>query len=297
MYSHLAIAALLVCSFTPFLTNAQECDNSRRTDASQQTKIVIASVEFPTNDNLSDELRTQLRKNIEEKEISIGVEKPDSDWLDELNEVAARDTLMNAGYFHAQLRTIPFLIRAEAHQRYYALRIEAETGPLFRMGEVQFENATVFTNDELRKQVRLIAGEPFSLLNAWKAVESITQMYRTKGYIDLMIEPVIDVDDEKQQINLTFKLTEEAQYRVGSVEILGLNDQAKKHLMDSLQPSQVFDMSVLRSFQEANEQAVELRRDRRNHTVDVVVDFQKKHCTKAVYSSESGIRAIDMARL
>jgi hypothetical protein len=79
-------------------SDAQECDTTRRKDVSEQIKIVISGVEFPTNDNLSHELRTQLRENIEEREISIDPRQPDSYWLDELNEVTARDTLMNAGY-------------------------------------------------------------------------------------------------------------------------------------------------------------------------------------------------------
>jgi len=279
-YLRLAAAALLAGSFTPFPSNAQECDSSHRTDTSQQIRIVITSVEFPTNDHLSDELRTQLRENIEEREISIDPEQPDSHWLDELNEVTARDTLMNAGYFKAQLQTIPFLIHAEAHQRTYALRIEAQSGPLFRLGEVRFENATVFSNDELRKQARLTIGEPFSLAGTRSAIESIGRLYGTKGYIDETTEPVIQVDDEKQQIDLTFKLSEEAQYRVRTVEIHGMDDATKKRLADRLEPGRILDMSVLKSLRDEAERNVEIRRSTREHTVDIVVDVLKKSCVE-----------------
>jgi len=187
---------------TSHASYAQECAPAHWTDTSQ-IKIVIASVEFPAHDNFSDDLRGQVMRNVEEREITIDAATPDSDWLDELSEVTARDTLMNAGYFHAQLRTIPFLIRAEAHQRTYAVRIEADTGPLFRLSAVYFENAIVFTNDELKKQARLTSGEPFSLAGTRRAIESIARLYRTKGYIDATIEPVVQVDDEKQQIDLT----------------------------------------------------------------------------------------------
>lgn len=188
---------------------------------------------------------------------------------------------MNGGYFHAQIQATPFLIRAEARQRTYAVRIEAETGPLFRLGEVRFENATAFPLRELRKQLPM-TGELFSLLQVRRAIESISRMYRTKGYIDLTIEPVMDADEENQKINLTLKLSEEVQYRVGSVKILGADDATKNRLTQQLALDSVFDMAVLDSLWAGDERSVEIRRHTRERTVGVTVDVHKKDCVQNV---------------
>ena len=278
VYLRFAAAALLA-GFASILSNAQDCDPHYK-DA-PNIKVIIASVEFPANDNLPEELHTQLKENVQKTEIGIDADTPDSTWLDELNEVAA-ESLMNVGYFHAQARTTPFLIRAEPHQRTYAVRIEAEAGPFFRLGAVQFENGTVFTEDELRKRARLTAGEPFSLARTRKAIESISKLYGTKGYIDVTIEPVMRVDDEKQQIDLTFKLSEEAQYRVGTLEILGMDEAAKIRLADRLPPGRVLDMSLLKSPRGEDDRYIEIRRNTREHTADVLVDIRKKRCDQNV---------------
>jgi outer membrane protein assembly factor BamA len=272
-------AAALLAGFASILSNAQDCDPHHR-DTSK-IKVIIASVEFPANDNLPEELRTQLKENVQKTEIGIDADTPDWNWFDELNGVSA-ESLMNAGYFHAQVRTTPFLIRAEAHERTYALRIDSQAGALFRLGAVQFENGTVFTEDELRKRARLTAGEPFSLARTRRAIESISRLYGTKGYIDVTIEPVMRVDDEKQQIDLTLKLSEEAQYRVGTLQTLGMDDAAKNRLADRLPPGHILDMSLLKSPRGEDDRYIEIRRNTRQHTADVVVDIRKKSCDQNV---------------
>jgi len=278
MYLRIAAAALLA-GFSSILLNAQDCDPHHK-DASK-IKVIIASVEFAANDNLPEELRTQLKENVQKTEIGIDADTPDWNWFDELNEVTT-ESLMNAGYFHAQVHTTPFLIRAQADQRTYALRIDAQAGTLFRLGAVRFENGTVFTEDELRKRARLTIREPFSLARTRRAIESISRLYGTKGYIDVSIEPVMQVDDEKQQIDLTLKLSEEAQYRVGTLEILGMNEATKNRLADRLPPGHILDMSLLKSPRGEDDRYVEIRRNTGEHTADVVVDIRKKSCDQNV---------------
>jgi outer membrane protein assembly factor BamA len=281
MYLRIAAAALLA-AFASILSNAQDCD-PHHTDASK-IKVIIASVEFPANDKLPEELRTQLKESVQKTEIGIDADTPDWNWLDELNEVAA-ESLMNAGYFHAQARATPFLIRAEPRQRTYALRIDAQAGTLFRLGAVQFENGTVFKEDELRKRARLTASEPFSLARTRRAIESIVSLYGTKGYVDATIEPVMRMDDEKQQIDLTLKLSEEAQYRVGTLEILGMDDAAKNRLAGRLPLGHILDMSVLNPRGE-DDRYIEIRRNTRELTADVVVDIRKKRCDQVAQANQ-----------
>jgi outer membrane protein assembly factor BamA len=282
MHLRLTLAALFAALVTPYIANSgpQECENasSRPINPVQQVKIAISSVEFPIDDNLSDELRTKLRRNLEQKQFSVATGEPDTEWLDELNEVVVRDVLANAGYFKAQPRTTPYLIRAEADQQFYAVRIEAKSGPLYRLGEIQFANATVFAKDNLRKLVRLMPGEPFDLSRIREAIESIARLYSTKGYIDATVEPRMDIDDDKGQINLTMLVTEEAQYRVGTVEILGLKNGARNRLMDRLETGLVFDASVLQGFLDENERNVSFHRYTQDRTADIVLDVRKRDC-------------------
>jgi outer membrane protein assembly factor BamA len=187
-YRRLAAVVFFSSFVALFASNAtpQECNPvSGTVDAPRRIKINIVSVEFPTDDTLSDEMRTQLRREIKKHDLSVDSGAPDSDWLGELNDVVVRNVFANAGYFLAQTSTTPFLIRAEAQQRSYAVRIDVENGVLYRLGELQFENVTVFPQDELRKLARLKTGEPFDVGKVRGTIESISKLYGTKGYIAL----------------------------------------------------------------------------------------------------------------
>lgn len=72
-YLRLAAAALLAGS-SPL--PAQQCAPAKE---SQQVKIVIASVEFPVNDTLPEELRAEIRKKAQEHEVSVDAGTPDKD--------------------------------------------------------------------------------------------------------------------------------------------------------------------------------------------------------------------------
>lgn len=282
-YTYLRLAASVLSSGVVVLfasnARAQECDKaSHSAESPKQIKINIASVEFPTNDTLSDELRTQIRKEIKKQSFSIDSGAPDSEWLDRLNEVVVRNVLQNAGYFLVQTTTTPFLIRAEAGQRFYAVRIDADPGPLFRLSSLQFESVTVFPQDEVRKLARLKVGEPFDVGKVRGTIESISKLYATKGYIDVTIEPRFEIDDQKKQIDLTLTLSEEVQYRIGTVEISGLDNEAKNRLASQLAPGSIFDGSTLNNFLDEAGRNVTYNRHTAERTVDIVLDAGKSGC-------------------
>jgi outer membrane translocation and assembly module TamA len=291
IYLRLSAAALFVSLITPCLSPAtsQDCDGAsqRPKDMPRTIKVIIASVEFQDGDGLPEEIHAQIKKDIK-KEFSTGPGTPDMDWVNELDEVAVRGALQEAGYFKAQASTTPYLIRAEAHQLKYAIRIEIESGPQFRLGKIQFADFTVFTEEELRKEVQLATGEIFDVAKIRDALDSIRRLYLAKGYIDLTIEPQMEIDDEKHQIALVLKVSEEAQYRVGTVEILGVEEKMKKRLAALLEPGEIFDVSALTRFMKENvsllpegataERDVYVRRDMQDRTVDITVDVRPRGC-------------------
>jgi outer membrane translocation and assembly module TamA len=293
IYLQLSAAALFVSLGTPCFShgNSQECygTSQRSKDTPRPIKVIIASVEFQDGNGLPEELQAQIKRGIKQ-EFTVGPGTPDMDWVNELDEVAVRGALQNAGYFKAQGHTTPYLIRAEAHQLQYAVRIEIESGAQYRIGEIRFADFTVFTQEELRKQVQLAAGEIFDVAKIRDTLDSIRRLYLAKGHIDVTIEPQMEIDDEKHQIAVMLKLSEEAQYRVGDVEILGVEEKMKKRLAALLEPGQIFDATALTRFMKENEsflpegvsveRNVYVRRDVQDRTVDITVDVRPKVCSE-----------------
>jgi len=70
-------------------------------------------------------------------------------------------------------------------------------------------------------------------------------------------------------------LSEGLQYRVRTLEILGMDDAARNLLADRLPPGHILDMSLLKSLRDED---IEVRRNTHEHTVDITVDVRKRDC-------------------
>ena len=294
IYLRLSAAALFVSLMTPCLSQAtsQECDGAsqRLKDTPRPIKVIIASVEFQDGDGLPEELHAQIKRDIAKQDFRVGPGTPDMDWVNELDGAVLLDALQKAGYFKAQPHTTPYLIHAEAHQLQYAVRIDVESGPQYRVGKIEFADFTAFTEEDLWKQVQLATGEVFDVGKIRDTLNSILRLYQAKGYIDLTIEPQMEIDDEKHQIALVLKVSEEAQYRVGTVEILGVEEKMKKRLAALLEPGEIFDAAALTRFMKENasllpegaslERNLYVRRDTQDRMVDITVDVRPKVCSE-----------------
>jgi outer membrane protein assembly factor BamA len=300
MYWRFGIPALFVTLSIPhpLWAQSQECidTHSSTPAAAQEIKINIVGVEFRGEDPLSDGIRAKLVNDIQSTSFSVEPGASDSDWVLELDEVGITGFLRDQGYFKAKTETTPYMISAEPRRRSYVVAVRIESGPEYRLGEIQFANVTAFAPAELRKQARLAEGEIFDVSKIRDAIESIDRLYSARGYIDTTVEPQTKINDQTQQIDLVMKLNESEQYRVGAVEIHGLETKAENLLKPLLEHGRVFDGTSVPRFLEENrhllptdaspERNIRVRRDVRNSTVDIVLDFRR--CPQTL-ETENGI--------
>lgn len=290
MHLRHCISVLLATLTLPHLVSAQShlCADSSTLEptAGERIGINIVSVEFRGENSLSDEIRAKLVEEIEKSNLTVPAASSDADWIEELNEVVVRGVLADHGYFTARPQTTPHLIKAELHRRNYVVTLEIESGLQYHLGDIRFKNVTAFATEELRKQIDLQPGELFNVSKIREAINSIYRLYSGSGYIDTTITPDTTIDKEKQRIDLVMTLHENKQYRVGTIEILGLGTDAASHLTALLRPGAVFDGNLLHRFFKENrsllpedtspEKVSFIGRDSRSGTVAIVLDF--RHC-------------------
>ena len=92
------------------------------------------------------------------------------------------------------------------------------------------------------------------------------------------------IDEAHETIDMVLRINEEAQYRVGSIEFLGVNTVTREKLLESLPKSgQVFDGTRLGEFFKVNRAIlpsdvssddVNVRRDPKSKTVAILFDFR-----------------------
>jgi outer membrane protein assembly factor BamA len=62
------------------------------------------------------------------------------DWVGEILQAYVRTALPDRTYFRVLVTATPHLIRALQGELHYALSVEIESGPQYRLGDVHFAN-------------------------------------------------------------------------------------------------------------------------------------------------------------
>jgi outer membrane protein assembly factor BamA len=251
---------------------------------SKKIKINIVGVEFRGGNPFSDEMRTKLVTAIQRAEIEVSPQESDTDWANALRAQTVVRALRAQGYMGASSEVTPYLVKAESEQLDYVVSFKIEAGPQYRIGVMQVQDATVFAQRDLRAQILLNTGEIYNGDVVLQGIELMKQLYRTKGYIEMTAGITQSIDRSKLLINTYVEVQEGAQYRVGSLEILGLGSQAKNFLRSIPKPGEIFDSRSLTDFLRENkyllpvntsEKDIAVLRNSEDGTVEIILDFRR----------------------
>ena len=250
----------------------------------QTIKAPIHNVTF-TNDAIfpqekEDEIAKRLR---EEKVRPDALDKDVSSMADEAAE-RARAAYQDIGYFKVQVEGKAVPVATNPPQ--YDITIQTRfVGQQYRLGDLTIVKTASFPTQQLRDLFPIQRGEVFSREKIAKGLEGLRGLYGAEGYINFTAVPDTEFDDESGNINLNIDIDEGKQFRVRSVEILGLDSEVEARvLMDiDLKPgdiysSEVWERSLLKFHDLARNpgpNAFDKRLDERDGWVDVVLDFRK----------------------
>ena len=117
-------------------------------------------------------------------------------------------------------------------------------GQLYYLGEFSVENATVYTADELLKELRLKKGDPFSPQGVDDAAIAIRDYYTSSGYLNTRVRGERVPNMETRQIDVVFRVRESEKFYVESINVEG-NTKSKSRVIIrelALTPGDIFDL-------------------------------------------------------
>jgi outer membrane protein assembly factor BamA len=136
----------------------------------------------------------------------------------------------------------------------------------------------------LRGLLPLQRGELFNGERVRTGLDNLRVAYAREGYVDMTAEPDTEIDEAHGTIDMVLKIDQQTQYRVGSIEFLGVNTVTREKLTEALPKSgQIFDGTRLEEFFEVNRAIlpsdvsrddVNVRRDPKARTVAIMFDFR-----------------------
>lgn len=212
-------------------------------DVNEGTEVRIREISFDGNEAFSD---GKLRKVLETKEKTWLSWLTGSGKLDEVefkeDLERLRDFYRDEGFLDIQIDETQVEFASVKANR-IAINIRVKEGRRYYLGDLSFENATIFTTDELRSQLRIQPGDVFSPSQVDQAVAAIRDYYGAHGYLESSVRAERVPNLDTGRIDVTFRISESEKFYVESIKIEG-NTKTKAQVIIrelALRPGDVFD--------------------------------------------------------
>ena len=111
------------------------------------------------------------------------------------------------------------------------IKIRIHEGKRLKIGQIAFGGNTVFTEAELKGELRLQEEAPFSEERFSAGVERVLRLYSEHGHPKVNISPVdFDLDAGRETINLNLKVDEGPIVKISQVKVEGLQ-KTRQHVL------------------------------------------------------------------
>jgi outer membrane protein assembly factor BamA len=222
---------------------AQTCPT--REDQLPEEKAPVDRVTFLGADLLPNEMQWQIAEQIR-RGTRVVWEKEDVSALADEAAERTRAAYQNKGYFKVEVTGLA--VRAIEDTELYDLVVRVSgQGKRYRLGDLTFSQATVFSTSKLRDLFPIKRGDIFSRDKIVEGLEKIRRLYLSDGYINLTAVPSTGFDEAHSVIDLEVNIDQGKQFRVRSIEVLGADEDAKSRILKdlALKPGDVYNSGVL----------------------------------------------------
>jgi len=103
-------------------------------------------------------------------------------------------------------------------------------GKIYSTSRVEWKGNSAMTTSEVAALVHLPPGEPADAVRLLSDLENVGKLYRSRGYMTVQIKPQAQFDDEHSTVHYDLNVVEGDLYKMGELEILGLDTQAKARM-------------------------------------------------------------------
>jgi outer membrane protein assembly factor BamA len=180
----------------------------------------------------------------------------------------------------------PTVVQDDGRQTLVDVMVPVHTGRQYRLAGIKFSGNTAFPDTTLQAAFHVKAGEAANVPELEKDLQSVRQIYGTRGYMD----PTIKADSQREdsQFTLTYavSIVEGDVYKMGEVKFRGLDSPTRTRLENewTLHTGDTYDASYVGRFVEQAykeigdwHSSVHEILDPQAKTVDVTVHFDPPH--------------------
>ena len=292
--ARLAVIAAGALLFSPGMY--AQCDSrSLRVKDRAYPKIIIHDVKFDGEITLPESDTEQFASKLKKEELYA-----EPHWVDEM-EARARGLWQDRGFFQVLVDLETSIFSTDSSGEHVFLDFHVQEGSKHWLKEIRFRkseddeegvaadsesdsaaslSALIFPTDQLRKAFPLQDGELFRADKVRDGLDALKKLFGSSGYIDFVATPLTVINDEDHKVILTIELYLEKQYRLESVEAIGLAPNQERELQSAIPTGEIFRwdsfVKIAQSFAppDWSPDRIGLSRNTRTGLVDATIDFR-----------------------
>jgi outer membrane protein assembly factor BamA len=186
----------------------------------ESLEIRIRNVEFPgAVPDLLPGLQAASRKLTGTPYVRTSLAKvAEVDFL----PVCLKDGYLKASFAKADARLVS---QANGEVEVDAI-VPVTPGNVYSTSSADWKGNSVIKTGELASLLHLPPGQPADAVRLFHDIEKVGKLYRSRGYMTVQIKPDAQLDDEKGTVHYDLNIVEGDLYKMGELEILGLDTQA-----------------------------------------------------------------------
>jgi outer membrane protein assembly factor BamA len=104
-------------------------------------------------------------------------------------------------------------------------------GKVYSTSGVEWKGNSAIATSEVAPLLHLATGQPADAVRLLGDIDSVGKLYRSRGYMAVQIKPTAQFDDEKGNVHYDVNVVEGDLYKMGELEITGLDTQAKARML------------------------------------------------------------------
>ena len=161
-------------------------------------------------------------------------------------------------------------------------------GKVYTASEVVWKGNSAVKVEELQQLIHMPAGEPANAVRLMNNLGDVRKLYRSRGYMAAQVTPDPTINDENNTVHYDLNVVEGDQYKMGELEIAGLDTGATAHLQSAwtLHEGDPYNADYAKKFLEETNRlvptgvpwAISIHEavNAKDKTVDVTIRFQAK---------------------
>jgi outer membrane protein assembly factor BamA len=161
-------------------------------------------------------------------------------------------------------------------------------GKVYSTSSVSWRGNSAIATAEVAPLLHLPPGQPADAVRLLRDIENVTKLYRSRGYMTVQVKPDAQFDDEKSTVHYDLNVVEGDLYKMGELEIAGLDTQAKARMQAAwtLREGQPYNADYPKKFLEDTRDlvprgvrwsvSIHETPDAKDKTVDVEIRFKQQ---------------------